>query len=129
MYFVCCILCWSYMSRVLSHAVAISKVKHQALDLWSLPALVWIYVSFERWQPEYLFLFLNESTLLCCIDLEINPWCLVNPKARILWRSRKGGGIRISYRMVFSRNKWKCWWYSFLNYFNISYKFVELLAP
>ena len=42
------------------------------------------------------------STLFCCIDIEINPWCIVNPKARIL---RKGSGIKLLY-------KYGTWYYS-----------------
>ena len=55
-----------------------SKGQNTALGLGSLPALSQIYASF----PSYS-LFLNLSTLLCCIDLEISPW----------WRLRKGGVV------------------------------------
>ena len=60
------------------------KEQNKALDLWSLPALSQIHTSFELATITFILFSWILSTLLCCIDLEISPWCMVNPKSRIV---------------------------------------------
>ena len=37
---------------------------------------------------------MNLSTLSRYIDIEISPYCMVNPKAFTLWKSRKMGMVQ-----------------------------------
>ena len=72
-----------------------SKEQNQTLDLWSLPTLFHIY-AYRVSNHQFYSLLLNLSNLLCWIDVEISPRCMVNPKARILWILRKEVGIKLS---------------------------------
>ena len=73
-----------------------NKTKHQISGHFQHCFVFMLH--FRVYNHEFPSLFLNYSTLLFRIDLEISPCCMVNLNARALWTSRKMGVI-----MLFSR--------------------------
>ena len=69
-----------------------NKVKHQTSDHFQ--HCFRFILHFKVCNHNFYSVFMNLSTLSCYIDLEISPYCMVNPKAFILWKSRKGGVVR-----------------------------------
>ena len=72
-----------------------NKIEHQTSDYFQHCFRFMLHSQVSK--QNFYSLFLNLSTLLCCIDLSISPWCMANPKARVLWRIR-GDCIKLLYK-------------------------------